>query len=154
MPPHGKSRHRILMWLRHILPRALLLLTIMSLSINGIPVRSIARSFGLNTLVSASYIQNCHPSHLPGTPFAVTVHVGDCRTFTVVLACKVSQELDTDVVLASDWKIALRELFFSLGEPVPAFFDPWLLFLPSGESPFFLGGGRYLAYVSRSTFSG
>ncbi|KAK7029997.1 hypothetical protein R3P38DRAFT_2932803 [Favolaschia claudopus] len=103
----------------------------MSLLINGTLASRVGRSAGPTTQISAAFVN----THLVGkaarSPFALTLQTAGRDSLTVILACDISQHLAFDIVLAIDWKAHLRELLLSLGDNVPAAFDPWATFLPS-----------------------
>ncbi|KAK7012829.1 hypothetical protein R3P38DRAFT_3015367, partial [Favolaschia claudopus] len=103
----------------------------MSLLINGILASRVGRSAGSTTQISTAFVN----THLVGkaarSPFALTLQTAGRDPLTVILACDISQDLAFDIVLAVDWKANLRELLLSLGDTVPAAFDPWATFLPS-----------------------
>ncbi|KAK6997518.1 hypothetical protein R3P38DRAFT_1891555 [Favolaschia claudopus] len=105
----------------------------MSLLIDGIPTFRIARSQGSRTLLSSAFVAAHFPGRRLGSPFALTLKTAEHTSLTVMLACVMSPGLDHDVVLALDWKAHLRDLLLSLGERVPAAFDPWSMVLGPGK---------------------
>jgi hypothetical protein len=111
---------------------------IMSILIDGILTSSVARGSGSTTLISASYVRTAFPRRPAAAPFVLTLHTLDRGALTVVLPCRISSQIDSDIILGLDWKAALRELLLGLGFPVPATFNPWALFLPLGKCFIFL----------------
>ncbi|KAK7030110.1 hypothetical protein R3P38DRAFT_3266909, partial [Favolaschia claudopus] len=101
----------------------------MSLLVNGVPASRVARFQGPTTLISASFVQ-LHSARLSASSmFALTLQTVDYGSFTAISTCEIRQDLDFDVVLATNWAAFVRELFHGPDSVVPPGQDPWA-FLP------------------------
>ncbi|KAK7006364.1 hypothetical protein R3P38DRAFT_3367008 [Favolaschia claudopus] len=101
----------------------------MSLLVNGVPASRVARFQGPTTLISASFVQ-LHSARLSASSmFALTLKTVDYGSFTAISTCEIRQDLDFDVVLATNWAAFVRELFHGPDSVVPPGQDPWA-FLP------------------------
>ncbi|KAK7006740.1 hypothetical protein R3P38DRAFT_3366815, partial [Favolaschia claudopus] len=101
----------------------------MSLLVNGVPASRVARFQGPTTLISASFVQLNSARLSASSMFALTLKTVDYGSFTAISTCEIRQDLDFDVVLATNWAAFVRELFQGPDSVVPPGQDPWA-FLP------------------------